>query len=69
MAENETYQCMDNGVGKHAHIDTFQAHCACRLQCREKVKDIDLSLENMLNVFSLLCNTRMLSNGTFNGGN
>ena len=34
-----------------------------------KVKDLDVSLENMLNVFSVLLVTRMLSNGTINGGN
>ena len=33
------------------------------------VKDLDWSLENMLNVFSLLLVTRTLSNGTINGGN
>ena len=34
-----------------------------------KVKDLDGSLENMLNVFSVLLVTRTLSNGTINGGN
>ena len=57
------------GGRKHAHIDTFVAHCACRIQCSDKVKDLDGSLENMLNVFSVLCVTRTLSNGTFNGSN
>ena len=33
MAENAAYQCMENGGGKHAHIDTFVVHCACRVQC------------------------------------
>ena len=33
MAEKAAYQCMQNGGGKHAHIDTFVAHCACRVQC------------------------------------
>ena len=33
MAENAAYQCMENGGGKHAHNDTFVAHCACRVQC------------------------------------
>ena len=33
MAENAAYQCMENGGGKHALIDMFVAHCACRLQC------------------------------------
>ena len=33
MAENAAYQCMENGGGKHAHIDMFVAHCACRVQC------------------------------------
>ena len=62
------YQCMENVGGKHAHIDTFVAHCACRVQCWDKVKDLDGSLENMLNVFSLLFVTRSLRNGTINGG-
>ena len=68
MAENAAYQCMKNGGGKHAHIDMFVAHCACRLQCWDKVNDLDVSLENMLNVFSVLLVTRTLSNGTINGG-
>ena len=33
MAENAAYQCMVNGGGKHVHIETFVAHCACRVQC------------------------------------
>ena len=33
MAENAAYQCMENGGGKHANIDMFVAHCACREQC------------------------------------
>ena len=53
----------------HAHIDMFVAHCACRVQCWDKVKDLDGSLENMLNVFSVLLVTQTLSNGTINGGN
>ena len=69
MAEKEEYQCMVNGRGKHAHIDMFVAHCACMLQCWDKVKDLDGSLENMLNVFSVLLVTRTLSNGTINGVN
>ena len=69
MAENAAYQCMENGVGKHAHIDMFVAHCACRVQCWDKVKDLDGSLENILNVFSVLLVTRTLSNGTINGEN
>ena len=69
MAEKAAYQCTENGGGKHAHIDMFVAHCACRVQCRDKVKDLDRSLENMLNVFSLLLLTRTLSNGTINGEN
>ena len=69
MAENEEYQCMENGGGKQAHIDMFVSHCACREQCCNKVKDLDGSLENMLNVFSVLLVTRTLSNGTINGGN
>ena len=67
-AENAAYQCMESGSGKHAHIDTFVAHRACRVQCWDKVKDLDGTLENMLNVFSVLCVTQTLSNGTFNGG-
>ena len=50
MAENEAYQSMENGGGKHAHIDMFVAHCACRVQCWDKVMDLEGSLENMLNV-------------------
>ena len=69
MAENAAYQCMENGGGKLAHIDRFVAHCACCVQCWDKVKDLDGSLENMLNVFSVLLVTRTLSNGTINGGN
>ena len=69
IAENATYQCTENGGGKHAHIDMFVAHCASRVQCRGKVYDLDGSLENMLNVFSVLLVTRTLSNGTINGGN
>ena len=69
MAENAAYQCMENGGGKHAHIDTFVVHCACREQCCDKVEDLHGSLENMLNVFSVLLVTRTLSNGTINGGN
>ena len=67
MAENAAYQSMENGGGKHAHIDMFVAHCACRVQCWDKVKDLDGSLENMLNIFSVLLVTRTLSNGTING--
>ena len=44
MAENAAYQCMENGGGKHAHIDTSVAHYACRVQCWDKVKDLDGSL-------------------------
>ena len=69
MAENASYQCTENGGGKHAHIDMFVAHCACRVQCRDNVKDLDGSLENMLNVISVLLFTRTLSNGIINGGN
>ena len=69
MAENAAYQCMENGGGKHANIDRFVAHCVCRVQCWDKVKDLDGSLENMLNVFSVLLVTRTLSNGINNGGN
>ena len=32
MAEKAAYQGMENGGGKHAHIDMFVAHCACRVQ-------------------------------------
>ena len=69
MAENAAYQCMENGRGKHAHIDMYVALCACQVQCRDKVMDLDLSLENMLKVFSVFLVTRTLSNGTTNGGN
>ena len=69
MAENAAYQCMDNGGWKHAHIDMFVTQCACRVQCFNKVYDLDGTLENMLNAFSVLLITRTLSNGTINGGN
>ena len=69
MAENAAYQCMEDGGGKHAHIDMSVAHCACLVQCWHKVKDLDGSLENMLNVFSVLLVTRTLSNGTINVDN
>ena len=69
MAENAEYQCMENGGENLAHIDMFVAHCACRVQCWDKVKDLDGSLENMLNIFSVLFITRTLSNGAINGGN
>ena len=68
-AENATYQCMENGGEKRAQIDIFVAHCACRVQSWDKVNDLDGTLENMLNVFSVLLVTRTLSNGTINGDN
>ena len=55
--------------GKLAHIDRFVAYSACRVQCWDKVKALDGSLQNMLNAFSVLFVTRTLSNGTINGGN
>ena len=69
MAENAAYQCMETIGGKHAHIDMFVAHCSCRVQCWDNVNYLDWSLENMLNVFSVLLVTRTLSNGTINEGN
>ena len=69
MAENAAYQCMENGGVKHAHIELFVAHCASRVQCWDKDKDLDGSLENTLNVSSVLLVTRTLSNGTINGDN
>ena len=69
LAENAACQCMENGRGKHAHLDMSEAHCACRVQCWDKVKDLDGSLENMLNVFLVLLVTRTQSNGTINGCN
>ena len=69
MAENAAYQCMENVGGKHAHIDMFVAHCASLVQCWDKVKDLDGSIENMLNVFSVLLVKRTLSNCTINAGN
>ena len=69
MAESPAYQCMENGGRKHALIDMFVAHCACRVQCWDKVKDLDGFLENMLNVFSVLLVTQTLSNVTINGSN
>ena len=68
-AENAAYQCMENGGGKHSHIDMFVAHFAYRVQCWDKVKDLHVSLENMLNVFSVLLVSRTLSNCTINGVN
>ena len=67
IAKNAAYQCMENGGGKHAHIDMFVSHCACRVQSWDKGKDQDGSLENMLNVFTVLLVTRTQSNGTING--
>ena len=69
MAENAGHQCMENGGRKYTHIDMFVANCACRVQCWYKIKDLDGSLENMLNVFSVLLVTRTMSNCTINGGN
>ena len=69
MAENAANQCMDNSGGEYAHIDMIVAHCTCRVQWWDKVKDLDGSLVNMLNVFSVILVTRTLSNGTINGGN
>ena len=69
LSENAAYQCMENDGGKHANIDRFVAHCAWRVQCWDKVKDLDGSLKNMLNVFSVLFVTQTLSNSTINGGN
>ena len=54
---------------KDAHIDMFVAHCACRVHCWDKIKDLDGSLENILNVFLVLLDTRTLSNGTINKAN
>ena len=63
------YQCTENGVEKHAHIDTFVVNCVCCVQCWDKVKNLDGSQENMLNVLSVFYITRTLSNGTIDGGN
>ena len=32
MAEILAYQCMENGGGKHAHVDIFVAHCGFQAQ-------------------------------------
>ena len=69
MEENAAYQCMENGGGKHAQIDMFVAHCACRVQCWDNIKELDGSIENMLNAFSVLLVSQTLSIGTINGGN
>ena len=69
ISENAANECMENRGEKHAHNDMFVVHCACRVQCWDRVKDLDGSLENMLNVFSVLLITRTLSNGTINGSN
>ena len=63
------YQCMENGGEKHAHIDTFVVNCVCCIQCWDKVKNLDGSQENMLNVLSVFYITRTLSNSTIDGGN
>ena len=44
MAENAAYQCMENGGGKHAHIDKFVAHCTCLEECWDKGQNLDASL-------------------------
>ena len=69
MAENAAYWYMENSGGKHAHIDMIVAHCACRVQWWDNVKDLDGFLENILNVISVFLITRSLNNGTINGGN
>ena len=69
MAENAAYQCIDNSWGKHAQIDTFEAHCVRHVQFLDKVKDLDRYPEKMLNVFWVLYITRTLRNGTINGVN
>ena len=69
ISENAANQCMENGGVKHANIDLFVAHVRVGYNDETKVKDLDGSLENMLNVFSVLLVTRTLSNGTINGGN
>ena len=69
MAEKAAHQCIENGGGIDSHIDMFVAHCACRVQCWDKVKNLDGSLENMLNVFSVLLVARTLNNVTINGSN
>ena len=40
-AENAAYHSMENGGRKRANFDTFEAHCACRVQCWDKVLDLD----------------------------
>ena len=69
IAENAAYQFMENWGGKHAQIDMFVTHCACHAQCSNKIKNLDRSLENILNVLSVLLVAQTLSNGTINGGN
>ena len=32
MAKNLAYQCLENGVEKHAHVDIFVAHCGFQAQ-------------------------------------
>ena len=54
---------------KHAYTQIFFAHCVFLVQRLNKVKDLDRSLENMLNVFLVLYVTRTLSTGTTNVGN
>ena len=54
---------------KHAHANTFVAHCGFQAQYWDKFKHLDSSLENVLKVVSELYVARTPSNGTTNGGN
>ena len=54
---------------KHAYTQTFLAHCAFQVQSWNKVKDLDRSLENVVNIFLVLYVKRTLSKGTTNVSN
>ena len=56
---------------KHAYTQTFLAHCAFQVNCWNKVKDLDRSLDlvNVLNIFLVLYVTQTLSKGTISVGN
>ena len=69
LAENLAYQCMENGVEKHAHADILVAHCCFQAHYGDKVKHLDRSLGNVLKVVSVLCVARTPSKGSTNRGN
>ena len=54
---------------KHAYTQIFLAHCVFQIICWNKVKNLDRSLVNVLNVFFVLYVTQTLSKGITNVGN